>query len=108
MKIPTELMEMKEQTFTAEELSQQTEIYESELKEAVEEGSTDMAEYYREKLKQLEEVRAAQSDEIHFGGYYAGRTGKEWRDKARDEYVANGDSVDYRRYKENAIKAECG
>ena len=78
---------------------------ESGLEEAMKAGSSDMAEYYKEKLAQLKEAQVGQGGEIHFGGYHAGLTDKQWREKAVDEYAANGDTRDYKRYKENAAKA---
>ena len=106
MEMPAELMEMSEQILEAEELTQQIEMYENELEEAMKEGSKDMAEYYKEKLEQLKGVKVGQESEIHFGGYHAGLTANQWREKAAEEYVANGNSRDYKKYKDFALRAE--
>lgn len=105
MNIPTELMEMQEQLYTAEELTKQIEMCESGLEEAMKAGSTDMAEYYKEKLEQLKEAKVGQGGEIHFGGYHAGLTENQWKEKAAKEYVENGATRDYKRYVTNAGKA---
>lgn len=105
MNIPNELVEMQEQIFTAEELTQQIEMCETGLAEAMKEGSSDMVDYYKEKLEELKEMKAGQNDEIHFGGYHAGLTANQWKQKAAEEFVENGKTLDYKRYISNAAKA---
>ena len=108
MNLPTELMEMTEQTVTTEELAQRLETYENGYREAVEQGSKDMMEYYREKIDALKAAKEATGNEISFGGMYAGLTTDQWRQKAKEELVANGETRDYKRYCENAAKAANG
>ncbi|MBE5782256.1 MAG: hypothetical protein E7329_02950 [Clostridiales bacterium] len=67
-------------------------------------GNHDMAQYYEKKARELTAEEAASSD-IRLGGWYAGYTAGEWRDMAKEEYVKNGNSMKYRQYCDNAMKA---
>lgn len=108
MDFPTELMEMTEQTMETKELEQLLEVYENGYQEAMEEGSSDMMAYYEEKMEKLKAMQESKEKEISFGGMHAGLTENQWREKAMKEFVANGESRDYKRYAENAVKAANG
>ena len=108
MNLPIELVEIAEQTLTPEEFAQQLEVYENGYLEAMEQGSEDMMEYYREKMDALRAAKTVKGNEITFGGMYAGLTTDQWRQKAKEELVANGETRAYKRYCDNAVKAANG
>lgn len=108
MNLPIELVEIAEQTLTPEEFAQQLEVYENGYQEAMQQGSTDMMEYYQEKMDALRAAKTETGNEISFGGMYAGLTTDQWRQKAKEELVANGETRAYKRYCDNAIKAANG
>ena len=66
-------------------------------------GNQDMAQYYREKAKEF--TADAEASSAPRLGAWAGYTASEWRDMATREFAKNGDSLDYKRYCENATKA---
>ena len=67
-------------------------------------GNQDMAEYYEKKARELSAEKDSERD-IRLGGWYAGYTANQWRDMAKEEFVKNGDSMKYRQYCDNAVKA---
>ncbi|MBQ8621400.1 MAG: hypothetical protein IJ422_03700 [Oscillospiraceae bacterium] len=100
-----EALEQAERKITAELSDPMKALYLESIQEAERAGNEDMAEYYREKLEALEQ-QAAAADHTRLGGGYAGYTPAEWRRMAEKEYAANGNSMKYRDYIQNAIKAE--
>ena len=67
-------------------------------------GNHDMAQYYEKKAQELSDGNTS-SKEIRLGGWYAGYTADQWREMAKEEFVKNGDSLKYRQYRDNAVKA---
>ena len=67
-------------------------------------GNHDMAQYYEKKARELTAEKGGSSD-IRLGGWYAGYTAGEWRNMAKEEYAKNGNSMKYRQYCDNAVKA---
>ena len=67
-------------------------------------GNQDMAQYYAKKARELSAETDSERD-IRLGGWYAGYTANQWRDMAKEEFVKNGDSMKYRQYCDNAVKA---
>ena len=100
-----EKMEFPEQKVNPEQNQQMIENLLENSRAAEAAGNHDMAEYYQEKAKQLENKRAPANEEGKLGGWYAGYTENQWRDKAKEEFIKNGDSLKYREYCDNAIKA---
>ena len=108
MNLPVELVEIAEKAMSPEEYAQQLEVYENSYREAMEQGSEDMMGYYQEKIDALKAATTVKGNEITFGGMYAGMTTEQWRQKAREELVANGETRAYKHYCENAVKAANG
>lgn len=105
MKEIMEKAEAAEEKLSPEIREQLVENYMESMREAEEAGNADMAEYYKEKAKELREQKE-KVNKGSLGGWYAGYTPAEWRRKAEAEYAKNGDSMKYRDYIKNAIKAE--
>lgn len=101
----TEVIEKAEQTMSPELLEQLQANYQENIQEAMKAGNQDMADYYKEQLAKLKEQAGDAGDE-KLGGWYAGYTPAEWRRWADKEYAANGNTMKYRQYLENAQKAE--
>ena len=100
-----EMMEQAEQTMSAEQLDQMSEMYRENMEEAQRAGNGDMAQYYQKKLEALE-AQALATDDSRMGGWYAGYTPAEWRRMADEEYRRNGNTIEYRHLMSNAQKAE--
>lgn len=100
-----EVMEQAEQAMSPELLEQLQANYQENILEAEKNGNQDMADYYKEQLAKLKEQAGDAGDE-RLGGWYAGYTPAEWRRWADKEYAANGNTMKYRQYLENAQKAE--
>lgn len=75
-------------------------------REMEEAGNHDMAQYYAEKAKAFSAEEKPAFGSAKLGGWYAGYTANEWRDKAKEEFVKNGDSLKYKQYCDNAMKAK--
>lgn len=86
-------------------LQQTAEYFSGASQELEAAGNHDMARYYAEKARAAA-AEAAPSGEIRLGGCYGGYTAEQWRQKAKDEFIANGDSMNYKRYCDNAMKAK--
>lgn len=99
-----EVIEKAEQAMSPELLEQLQANYQENIQEAMKAGNQDMVDYYKEQLAKLNE-QAADADGEKLGGWHAGYTANEWREMAKKEYVKNGDSMNYKRYCDNAMKA---
>lgn len=100
-----EVIEKIEQQESPEVQDQLKAMYVENMQASEQAGNEDMVKYYQEKLNELEAQNEA-SDDIRLGGWYAGYTAGEWRNWAKKEYIKNGNSIQYRKYCDNAIKAE--
>ena len=90
--MPTEILQSVIDSFL--EMSREMEVA----------GNQDMAQYYAKKAKELSAEKESERD-IRLGGWYAGYTANQWRDMAKEEFAKNGDSMKYRQYCDNAVKA---
>lgn len=99
-----EIMEQAEKPMAPEVQNPLVVMYLENIQEAQQAGNEDMAEYYREKLEAMEQ-QATATDNTRLGGSYGGYTEYQWRQMAKDEFVKNGDSPQYKRYCDNALKA---
>lgn len=97
----SEQTELTEQTLGNAELTAQMEQYEANYKEAMEAGSNDMAEYYKEKIEAL---KGKTEDKEMSLGY--GNSPKYYYDLAAKEYAKNGESYYYKSLMEKAAKEE--
>ena len=98
-------MQLPEQAVNPEQNQQMIENLLENSRAAEAAGNHDMAEYYQEKAKQLEGKGAPANEGGKLGGWHAGYTDNQWRDKAKEEFVKNGNSLKYQSYCDNAIKA---
>ena len=99
-----EVIEKAEQAMSPELLEQLQANYQENIQEAMKAGNQDMADYYKEQLAKLNEQAADDGGE-KLGGWHAGYTENQWRDKAKAEFVKNGNSLKYQQYCDNAVKA---
>lgn len=101
----TEKMEATEKKLSPEMLNEVAENFMEMSREMEAAGNHDMAQYYMEKAKEITAEADPEAGEGKLGGWHAGYTDNQWRDKAKTEFVKNGDSLKYRQYRDNAIKA---
>ena len=97
-----ETFENTEQTMSPEYRAQLIENFLESGREAELAGNRDMAEYYQGKARELQD---ANNEGARLGGFYAGYTANQWREMAKDEFIKNGESMTYKRYCDNAMKA---
>lgn len=101
----TEKFEVTENSMSPEMLKEAADNFMELSREMEAVGNHDMAQYYAEKAKEFTAEEKPASDDAKLGGWYAGYTANQWRDKAKEEFVKNGDSMKYKQYCDNAVKA---
>lgn len=91
------------ETSGIEELKETADLFMELSKEMEAAGNQDMAQYYAEKAREFTaEIEASSNPRL---GAWASYTASEWREMATKEFAKNGDSLNYKRYCENATKA---
>lgn len=101
-----ENLETAENTETAQNVSDASEGLLQVSREMEEAGNHDMAEYYAKKAEQAIDAEQSSLGSAKLGGWHAGYTANEWREKAKEEFVKNGDTLKYKQYCDNAMKAQ--
>lgn len=100
-----EIMEIPENDMPPETRNEVAKSFQQVSEEMKAVGNHDMAQYYAQKAQEFSAEATPEQSDIKLGGWYAGLTANEWRNKAKEEFVKNGNSLQYKRYCDNAIKA---